>query len=321
VLQWVASLDLMRALGAEYLVPGHTRPVHGKAAVKEVLTAYRDAIQFVHDQTVRGMNAGKTPDEIAAVLRLPPHLEQHDWLQPHYGTVAWSAKSIYAGYMGWFDGDASTLEPLAPHERSQRLADAFASNQPLPVQARAALEHEDHAWAAELAAHWRRLEPDDRDAAEVLASAYEGLAHAHPSANGRNYFLTQAAEVRGELVIAPADRSAVPDAFIESLPIDRFMRAMPVRLKAEEVLALDQAAVFHFTDIGEEYTVHIRRGVAEVRSGAHPEPDLIVTTTSTAWKRLATGKLNPVQAVVTRTVRIDGGALALSRFLGHFERD
>jgi len=321
VMLWVASLDTMRALGAEILVPGHTRPVYGAEAVMDTLTAYRDAIQFVHDQTVRGMNHGKTPDELAASLRLPPHLEQHPWLQPHYGTVGWSVRAIYAGYMGWFDGEASTLEPLAPLERSQRFADALAANQPLPVQARGALERGDYAWAAELAAHWRRLEPDNPDAAEVLAESYEALARAHPSANGRNYYRTQAAEVRGEIVIAPADRAAVPEAFIESLPIERFMMAMPVRLKAEEVLDLDQAAQFRFTDIGEDYTIHIRRGVAEVRRGAHPSPDVTVTTTSTTWKRLATGRLNPVQAVVTRAIRIDGGALALSRFLGHFERD
>lgn len=321
VMLWVESLDAMRALGAEVLVPGHTRPVHGAAEVEEVLTAYRDAIQFVHDQTVRGMNKGRTPDALAAELRLPPHLEEHPWLQPRYGTVAWSARAIYAGYLGWFDGDAATLEPLAPDERAFRLAEAMAAGAPLPDQARAALEAGDFAWAAELGAHWRHIEPGSAEAADTLAAAFEGLARAHPSANARNYYLTQAAEARGELVIRGADRAAVPEAFIDSLPIDRFMRAMPVRLKAEEVLDLEQVAVFRFTDLDEAYTVHIRRGIAEVRAEAHPAPDLTVTTTSTTWKRLATGKANPVAAIAARTLRVEGGHLALARFLDHFERD
>lgn len=76
VMEWVNTLDMMRGLGADYLVPCHTRPLVGHDAIAETLTAYRDAIQFVHDQTVRGMNKGKTAAELAATLRLPPHLEQ-----------------------------------------------------------------------------------------------------------------------------------------------------------------------------------------------------------------------------------------------------
>ena len=52
-LQWVAALDIMLELKAEKLVPQHTRPLEGAETIKEVVTAYRDAIQFVHDQTVR----------------------------------------------------------------------------------------------------------------------------------------------------------------------------------------------------------------------------------------------------------------------------
>ena len=66
-LQWVAALDLMRGLGAELLVPAHTQPLEGEQEIRDVLTAYRDAIQFVHDQTVRLMNKGLTGRQCAEV--------------------------------------------------------------------------------------------------------------------------------------------------------------------------------------------------------------------------------------------------------------
>jgi len=34
----------------------------------------RDAIQFIHDQTVRQMNKGLVPDELVEAVKLPPHL-------------------------------------------------------------------------------------------------------------------------------------------------------------------------------------------------------------------------------------------------------
>ena len=57
-LLWVGALDKMLALSPELLVPHHTRPVEGQDTIKDIVTAYRDAIQYVHDQTVRYMNKG-----------------------------------------------------------------------------------------------------------------------------------------------------------------------------------------------------------------------------------------------------------------------
>jgi alkyl sulfatase BDS1-like metallo-beta-lactamase superfamily hydrolase len=38
----------------------------------EILTAHRDAIQFVRDPTLRGINSGLRPDELVEVVRLSP---------------------------------------------------------------------------------------------------------------------------------------------------------------------------------------------------------------------------------------------------------
>ncbi len=320
VMEWVHSLDTMRDLGPEFIVPSHTRPISGGAEAMATLTAYRDAIQYVHDQTVRGMNKGRGPGELAATIRLPKHLEEHPWLQPFYGTVPWSVKGIYDGYLGWFDGNAATLEPLPPAECSQRWADAFTSGKPLGVQAQEALAKGEHAWAAELADHWLRVEPENAEAKSVLAAAFDALGTAHPSANGKNYFFSQSAELRGQLSIAPTDKAALPDAFVDSLPVDRFMWALPVRLKAEETLDVDELVAFHFSDVNEDYTVHIRHGVAEVRKQTVASAGMRITTTAAVWKRLATKKLSPAQALLTGELEIDGGVLAVRRFLGYFEQ-
>jgi alkyl sulfatase BDS1-like metallo-beta-lactamase superfamily hydrolase len=63
-IQWATSLDLMRNLRPKYLIPSHTKPIVGEDYIYEVITSYRDAIQFVHDQTVRLMNKGLIPDVV-----------------------------------------------------------------------------------------------------------------------------------------------------------------------------------------------------------------------------------------------------------------
>ena len=90
-IQWASSLDLMRNLRPEYLIPSHTKPLTGAAHIYDVITKYRDAIQFVHDQTVRFMNQGLTPNEIIGEKRiqLPKQLQENPHLQQFYGTVDW----------------------------------------------------------------------------------------------------------------------------------------------------------------------------------------------------------------------------------------
>ena len=55
---WMNAVDLMRSLKPNIMVPQHTRPVAGEDVIMDILTAYRDGIQFVRDQTIRYMNKG-----------------------------------------------------------------------------------------------------------------------------------------------------------------------------------------------------------------------------------------------------------------------
>jgi len=320
VMHWVNSIDIMRELGAEYLVPSHTRPLVGKDTIDETLTAYRDAIQYVHDQTIRGFNLGKTPDELAHTITLPPHLASHPWLGEYYGTVAWSVRGIYDGYVGWFNGDASSLHPMAPEGRAKRFATSLTLNMPLSEQAKKAVAEKDYQWGAELSRMWMLLESDSSAARETLAACLEALGAAQENAPARNYYLTQAAELRGALTIPPPDAAAVPDEFLDSLPIDAFMAAMRVRLNPERARDIDSVLQFTFTDSGENIAIHVRRGVAEIRKRTAQDPDAHITTTTVTWKRIVSKKLNPAVAYATNAIQLEGGISPVIDFLGLFDR-
>ena len=73
-------------------------------------TLYRDAIQYVHDQTVMGMNQGKDVYTLMREISLPKAL----YLPEAYGWVSWSVRGIYQGYMGWFDGNPVNMYSESP---------------------------------------------------------------------------------------------------------------------------------------------------------------------------------------------------------------
>jgi alkyl sulfatase BDS1-like metallo-beta-lactamase superfamily hydrolase len=196
VRQWGNAVDQLLTKDADALVGGHTRPVVGKEAVKEALTDYRDTIRFLFDKTIEGMNRGLTPDELVAYVRLPSRLSSKPYLQPYYGHPEWAVRSIFAGYLGWFDGNATTLFPLSARLEAERIATLAGGRARLIEATRAALSAGDYQWAAQLSDHILALDPEALDVKGFKAQALEALAERSVTATARNYYLSAAQELR-----------------------------------------------------------------------------------------------------------------------------
>jgi alkyl sulfatase BDS1-like metallo-beta-lactamase superfamily hydrolase len=104
-LDYVRSIDKVLALRPELLLPSHGAPIHGNAEITKRLTRYRDAILYVHDAVVAGMNAGKDAFTLMREIKLPPELNVGE----SYGNLPWSIRGIYEGYAGWFDMNPATM--------------------------------------------------------------------------------------------------------------------------------------------------------------------------------------------------------------------
>lgn len=95
---------------------------------------------------------------------------------------------------------------------------------------------------------------------------------------------------------------------------------MPPLLKAEDTLDIDDVIGFHFRDSDRHFRVHIRRGVAVVSEGQLPAANSVIVTDEQTWKEIAAGLRTPVTAVASGDLAIEGGKIALLRFLGYFEK-
>jgi len=195
---WAASLDTMANLNACILAPGHTRPVFGKETVRATLLAYRDAIQFVIDKTIEGMNLELSVDELVAHVKLPAPLASLPFLQEYYGTVEFAVRAFYCGTMGWFDGNPTNLRGLAAVERANRLARLCGGPSQLVAEMQASIEKQDNRWAMELADHLLALDVCRQEAQEAKRKALVALAEQEGNAPIRNYYLTVARELARE---------------------------------------------------------------------------------------------------------------------------
>ena len=118
---WADTMEQLMAFNPDVLAPGHTKPVFGAENIQSVLTDYRDAIRHVVDETRNGMDAGLTIDELAHKVKLPEHLAEKPHLREYYGRVDYAVRAYFVGTMGWFDGNPTTLSPLAPNDEAKRM--------------------------------------------------------------------------------------------------------------------------------------------------------------------------------------------------------
>ena len=97
-LGYIHALDRLIALEPELILPAHFDPIRGKEYIVKTLEVTRDGVQYVYDETVKGMNAGKSVYELMKTIELPPELE----ITQGHGKVSWNVRAIWELLAGWF---------------------------------------------------------------------------------------------------------------------------------------------------------------------------------------------------------------------------
>ena len=187
VRDWIESLGKMIAEEPEIVVGGHTTPMDNAV---EVLTNYRDALKWVHDKTITGIQMYMTPDELVDFATLPPQYASLDYLQDYYGSVAGTVRDIYAQDMGWFDGDPINLHRESPRQEASRIAHLLGSEYKVLTQARILFQEGDLIGAATLAKHYTVLHPESAQGWQIMGEALQIIGEQTFNTPTRNYTLS-----------------------------------------------------------------------------------------------------------------------------------
>ncbi len=319
-MEWVYSLDKIRKLNAKYLIPSHSRPVIGKDNVYRALTDYRDAIQFVHDQTVRHINKGLLPNEIVSKIQLPSHLSESPYLQEFYGSISSYVRSIFSGYIGWFNGNITTLHPLSPEEKAKKMIALAQKQTDLYSAAETALKNREYQWSMELADSLIALDNNDQKAKNIKANAAEKFAQTQTASNDYYFYKTVAGELRGDYGVYFRD-VAVSSKQLEAIPMKSIIKSLPVNLNAAKTVDVEEKVMFKFKDINDVFVLNFRRGIIELGYDKINNADLIVETNQHELKEILAGLKNIAQislALTNGSIKVEGGKLKFLQTLGYF---
>jgi len=321
-LRWSNAIEafIERFGDAEILFGQHFWPVWGNARVLAFMKTQRDAYRYIHDQTVRMVNAGMRPDAIADTLKLPPSLARVFWNRDYYGTVRHNARAVYQLYVGWFDGNPANLDRLPRADAARRYVALMGGVDTVIAAARAAYDGHEYRWAAELLNHAVFADPGSTEAKALLARTYEQLGFVAESGPWRNVYLTGAYELRNGPPEKGIDRSTVLD-MLEWTPIERFLDAMAAGLNGPRAEGTTFRINLVISDTGESHLLWIENAVLHHRK-APPAADADATLmlTKKLFLKMMTGSAKLKDLLLGDELKTSGSRVDLVRFFALFDR-
>lgn len=314
VKKWSQSVRKIQNYQASYLFPSHTLPIIGKDKVLEITRLYADGIQYVHDQTVRLLNKGLSPQEIEDTLEFPEIFTNSPYFYEFYGTVRWSIRSIFNGYLGWFDGNIATLDPLSSIQRANKISDLVGGPQNLLVAMQQAVQQEDYQWALELSDLLLTLEFNTKQVNALRAEVATNLAQIESNPNKRNYLLSAAMDLKGEFTDASKLVQRSPD-ILEELDLEMFISVLQVNLNPQKLSPSEKVSLcIEFTN-GESLNLLVENFVLKEGDKNHCSSKIKLSESN--FKKLLSGAINPITFFASDEVETDRASEAL-QFLSLF---
>ena len=295
---WYKSLEKMMALEPEVLVPSHGVPIVGAENVKTILSTYRDAIKYVHDQTMRNINNGLSPLDSARAVRLPDSLKSDPHLFELYGTVEWSARNLFNGYFGWFDGNPTNLFPNDDASTATRLLELI-SPEKLNRELLDSVAKKDHQWTLYVTDILINSGNETDEIRKFRSQALNELGDQAYNPNARSYYKSSYAELAGELNSDSFidEDNEMEDSVLSELSIIMFFDTAAIRLDPSKVDGKELRTVAHLTDLDEYWELTLKNNVFTYRIiGETKAPDIVLS--SLTLKQLMTGNINPITGVL-----------------------
>jgi alkyl sulfatase BDS1-like metallo-beta-lactamase superfamily hydrolase len=283
----------------------HGIPRFGNGAVSDFLKKHRDAYKYLHDQSVRLMNGGLTGSEIAEVIRLPDGLA-HEWYnRGYYGTMSFNSKAVYQRYMGWYDANPASLNPLPPVAAGKKYVEAMGGADAVIAKAQAAAKGGEERWAATLLNHVVFADSANKQAREALADLYTQLAYQSEAGTWRDIYLTGAQELRHGVAKLPAV-SVSPD-LLRAAPTSMLLDFAAVRLNPSRANGKHIVLNIVLRDVKENHLVTIENDVLIHETGvSDAKADATVKMTRADLLQTLLAAVPVVMKTATGAIKVEG---------------
>lgn len=320
-LNWTTYISEALALWgdkAEVLIGQHHWPVWGKGRVQDFLKIQRDLYKFVHDQTLKLINAGLTPDEIAETIQMPKSIAQTWHARGYYGSLKHNVKAIYQHYLGWYDAVPAHLDPLPPVETGAKMIEYMGGVDAAVAKAQADFEAGNYRWVAQVMNHAVFADPAHQAARDLLAAAYEQLGYLAECATWRNAYLYGTQELRHGIPEMP-NRAPLSADTLAALTSAQVFDMLGTRLDAQAAEGQNIRIAMTFTDRAETHILNLENAaLTHVQRRPTGDEQLAVVTTRHCLDLILIQQLTVKEALADGRITFTGDITRLAALFAMF---
>jgi alkyl sulfatase BDS1-like metallo-beta-lactamase superfamily hydrolase len=320
---WKALNEAIALFGAdtEVVFAQHHWPTWGHDRVIAFLKNQRDLFKYVLDQSLRLMNEGYTPIEIAEAIRLPPGLAGQWYDRDYYGSVNHDAKAVYQRYLGWYDGNPADLYPLPPREAARHYVEFFGGAEAALRKAKDSYAKGEYRWVAEAMKQVVYADPDNKEARALEADALEQLGYQTENPTWRNEFLMGAFELRNGVPKDIGTTTASLDTIAAMTP-EMVLDFMGLRLNGPRAEGRTASINWVVPELDASYHIELENSVliyTEVKPPL-PKADVTLILPKLAFVGILGGQVTLEKVQLAGRGKVEGDARVLDDLLGLLDR-
>ena len=301
----------------EVQITMHHWPTWGNAEITQLIKVQRDTYKFMHDQTLHYANMGYTMKELPDLVTLPKSLANQWASQGYYGTQSHNVRAVYNFYLGYFDGNPATLNPLPPFKVASKYVAAMGGPDAVMRMGREALQNGDYRWGAELVNHLVFAQPNNQEAKNLQADILEQMGYQAASGPWRGFYLTGADELRHGVKKLATGNPASAD-IVASMSPELLFGYMGVQLDAKKADGKTLVINWIFPDIKEKHALFLENSVLNHwPDHTDAKADVTVTVDRSVLTKVLTKQLSFEDAVKTGKVTFAGNQARFGEFMSY----
>ena len=306
--EWMEAINKIKELDPEILLSTHSTSLVGKDKISARLKNYHNGLAFVLDQSLKNIALGQGPDELRYSVKLPKYLRESPILVQNYGEISIMSPRIYTALFGQFDRNAAHLNKLHPQDEAVRMVKAMGGESQAYNVAKNAFENGDYLWSAQVSDYLVKSNPNEKNRA-LKADALEQMGYRATSTNSRSFYLSQAAELRGQVNIIK-NVPAAPAAIVEN--IDDYVNYYRIRINPER--SMDTNATIKLDFGGDKiYGLEIDRAVVNYLDSEaikNSKADVTIKLEPQAWAELYDNTATFKELVESGKIKVTQGGNA-----------
>jgi alkyl sulfatase BDS1-like metallo-beta-lactamase superfamily hydrolase len=291
---------------AEVMFSAHSWPRWGNERIQEVMRAQRDTYANLNNGVLNLANKGTTINQIHNVYDVPESLQQQWAARSYHGSVEHNSRAVINRYLGYWDANPATLIPLSPEDSAPLYVEMMGGAAPILQKGKELYDQGKYLHATEILNKLVYAEPDNPEAKDLLADAFEQIGYQKESPSVRNSFLAAAYELRNGIPQGASAETVGPDT-IKAMPASMWLDFIAIRVDSAKAAGMDFSINLFIPDREETYVVEMSNAtLTNIEGYQDDEADLTITISRADLEKVMTGEVPLSKQIADGTVTAEG---------------